>query len=169
MKKLICIIAVLTAVSCLTLFAGTNYVWKGSPSPSTPYDSWATAAHTIQDAVDVAYAWDTVLVTNGIYDTGGRAKSGSTLSNRVLVVKGITIKSVNGPEQTIILGEGPLGGSAVRCILIDKAVISGFTLSNGHTQAEASINGEGGGAYGYSTATITNCIIYMSKAYRAEQ
>ena len=31
-----------------------RYVWTDSPDPASPYTNWLTAAHTIQEAVDVA-------------------------------------------------------------------------------------------------------------------
>src|SRR5262249_56660290 len=50
----------------------THYVDSNSQNPVVPYTNWATAARIIQDALDTAVAGDTVLVTNGIYETGGR-------------------------------------------------------------------------------------------------
>jgi hypothetical protein len=61
--------------------AATNCVWQDSPSLGPPYATWATAARTIQDAVDAAQAGDTVLVTNGVCGSGGRAVYG-TMTNR---------------------------------------------------------------------------------------
>ena len=113
------------------------YVDLNSPNPTLPYTNWITAATNIQDAVDVANPGDRVLVTNGIYRSGGRAMYGT---NRVAVMKPVTLQSVNGPEVTIIEGyqiPGSINGdAAIRCAyLTNGATLSGFTLTNGATQA----------------------------------
>src|SRR6516225_1258942 len=50
--------------------SGVHYVDVKSANPTPPFNSWATASVTIQDAVDAAVAGDEVVVTNGVYSVG---------------------------------------------------------------------------------------------------
>jgi hypothetical protein len=160
-----------SAQARLTLWPdGTSYVWPNSPTPTPPYLSWSTAAHAIQDAVDVGVPGLVVLVTNGTYAEGGRVVVGA-LTNRVVLDKPLTLRSVNGPLFTAIQGfqvPGAIGGTAaVRCVyLADGATLSGFTLTNGATSPSGLfIDQNGGGALGESTnAMITNCILAGNSA-----
>lgn len=145
-----------------------RYVWSNSPRPSPPYTSWSTAAHTIQQAVDAAQLADTVLVTNGVYATGGRTVGSAYLTNRVVIDKPITLLSANGPKVTFIEGaKAPGGGNgdgAIRCVyLANGASVSGFTLTNGATRTTGDWEAEqsGGGASG---GTLNNCILTGNSA-----
>ena len=98
-----------------------------------PYTNWAMAAHDIQPAVNLAQAPSTVWVSNGVYTTGSNVASASTLSNRVVITKNITLKSLNGPSKTIIQGGGAYNNKPIRCVYMSAGTLDGFTLSNGMT------------------------------------
>ena len=85
----------------VTLYGALRYVDLNNTNPISPYTNWDTAANVIQDAVDVAMAGDEIVVTNGVYDTGGRAIYGVG-SNRVAVTTPLLLRSVNGPAVTVI-------------------------------------------------------------------
>src|SRR6266478_8220475 len=111
----------LLPLSVVNVSAGVHYVDVNSTNATLPYVSWTTAATNIQDAVDAALAGDEIVVTNGIYATGGRDY------NRVAVDKPLSLRSITGPQFTAIDG-----GHSVRCVyLTNSATLSGFTLSNG--------------------------------------
>src|SRR5262249_3941593 len=82
----------------------THYVAADGTNPVPPFSSWPTAGIKSQDGVDVATAGDEILVADGLYDTGGRAVGANLLINRVAVTKRVTLRSVNGPQTTLIQG-----------------------------------------------------------------
>ncbi len=140
------------------------------PSPASPFSDWATAATTIQDAIDAASPGEIILVTNGVYSTGGKVMAGG-LMNRVALDKPLTVASVNGATATVIEGawdpattNGPL---AVRgAWLTDGAILSGFTLLGGATLATGDSLSDsgplqcGGGVWCVSSnAVVANCVL----------
>ena len=121
--------------------ATTRYVDLNCTNATTPFLDWTTAATNIQDAIDVSVDADLILVTNGVYATGGRVMAGD-LTNRVALNKALTVQSVNGPFATVIQGAGATNGnSAVRCAwLTNGASLVGFTLQAGATRFSGDTN-----------------------------
>ncbi|MFO1475997.1 MAG: PKD domain-containing protein [Verrucomicrobiota bacterium] len=144
-----------------------QYVSPASLNPSPPYTTWQNAAHAIQDALDSGFAGGTVLVSNGVYSTGGRTVYGS-LTNRVAATQPMTIRSVNGPAVTIIQGNPGGGETAVRCVyLTNGASLSGFTLTGGSTRNDGDSYLEQSGAAVWCESTngyVSNCVISASSA-----
>jgi len=135
--------------------AATHYVSLESPSPTPPYTNWATAAHVIQDAVDLARSGDTVLVTNGVYAVGGITNEWGYVANRVTITNAIRLESVNGPLVTTIDG-----GSTERCVYLgNNAILSGFTITNGVGHGGFKFSGRGGGILSEPSGVVTNCTL----------
>ncbi len=147
--------------------AATFYVNASNTAPVAPYTNWPTAAADIQSAIDAATDGDLILVTNGVYNTGGRVIYGA-LTNRVVINKAVTVQSVNGPVMTVIQGNPGIGSSAIRCVyLTNNAVISGLTLTNGATlnTGDAYQEESGGGLLCCANSIATNCIFVNNSAY----
>ncbi len=148
------------------------HVAPGSPSPTPPYSSWATAAHDIQSAIDAADDGHIILVSNGIYNTGSRAVFG-TMENRIDVDRAVILRSVNGPEHTMIEGQleyGSWGDTAIRAVYLGTgAVLDGFTVRYGGTRGWGSEfdpihEQSGGGIWAEAGASIVNCVVVSNYA-----
>jgi hypothetical protein len=127
-----------------------------------PGTAWSNAFHVIQDAVDAASPGDTVLVTNGIYGTGGAPRPGLTHINRICATGAITIASVNGPARTIVEGNG------ARCAYLTNGVtLSGFTLRNSQAASGTCLDEDtsGGVIMTYGGVVISNCIVANGYCY----
>jgi Immunoglobulin I-set domain len=162
------IIGTTSLIFTFSALGTTRYVDLNCTSPTAPFTDWSTAATNIQDAIDASADADLILVTDGVYATGGRAMAG-TLTNRAALYKALTVQSVNGPFATFIQGAGATNGaSAVRCAwLTNGASLMGFTLQAGATQSPSDNNlSNGGGAWcSSSNAVVANCCIVSNTAY----
>ncbi|HOW98222.1 MAG TPA: PKD domain-containing protein [Kiritimatiellia bacterium] len=145
--------------------ATIHYVATNSPSSAAPFTNWSTAAHVLQEAVDAAAAGDEIIVSNGIYDSGGKVIHGA-MTNRVAVDKALTVRSVNGPEATVIKGSGPNGNAAVRCVyLASGSSLAGFTLTNGSTRtAGNNVTEQSGGGVFSTGGVMSNCLVTGNSA-----
>ncbi len=152
--------------------AATKYVDASRPDDSGAGTNWPTAKQTIQAAVDLAGNGDLVLVTNGVYNKGGKAETaGTTLTNRVYSGAGITIQAVStNPADTVIVGApdpgtGSHGPAAIRGYKgPPSSWLIGFTISNGYTFATGGTDYKdryGGGVYG---GNVSNCVIVGNSA-----
>lgn len=152
-----------------------HYVSEGNLGAAHPYDSWGTAATTIQDAIDATDVFGAVvLVSDGTYVVGGRAVSDCALINRVLIAKPVAVRSVNGARSTVIEGaagaDGRWGDGAVRCAYVGRrASLTGFTLRGGYTHATRESDEEtpgatlrdrcGGGVWCMPSGVVSNCVL----------
>jgi parallel beta-helix repeat protein/predicted outer membrane repeat protein len=107
---------------------------------------------TIQDAINASSTGDTVLVADGTYS--GNILFGPGPTNKT----SITLRSVNGPESTTIMGDGT--GTVVTFGADINTTLDGFTIRNGST----SENGGGVLISAEASPFITNCIITNNRA-----
>jgi hypothetical protein len=135
-----------------------SYAALTSTNPQPPYTSWATAATNIQDAVDAAALGGTVLVSNGVYATGGRAVSGVMF--RLNVDKPLTVRSVNGPQSTVINA----GGSNACVYVSNGASVSGFTLTNALVYAHVGF-AIAAPVVCAASGVVSNCVITGNSGY----
>ncbi|MBN1673347.1 MAG: hypothetical protein JXR37_20040 [Kiritimatiellae bacterium] len=120
-------------------FGGPVFYVDLGASGQNDGSSWADAFTNIQAALDIAFDGETVLVTNGTYN----------LAAQLAVSRGVTVRSVNGPDQTTIHGN-----YVTRCLYLDHAdaVVDGFTIMRGTAFSGPGVYLNGGG-------TVTNCTI----------
>lgn len=164
---------VLAAAAGLSLAAERRVV-KDNPLADYPYDTWSNAAASIQQAIDDAAPGDTILVTNGVYDTGGRPAAGSSLTNRVTIDRAVAVIALStNPADTVIVGAWDpdtewTGDQAIRGVhMIEGAFLSGFTITNGGTRAVSTDDGRGGGIWAAGAgAAVSNSVIVEGLAHQ---
>ena len=134
--------------------AGILYVWTNSPSPTPPYTNWNTAAHVIQDAINIAEAGDTISVADGVYQS-------------IIVDRAVALQSVNGPDVTVISGISTSGGLSCCSILADGSSLDGFTLRDGSNSEYPYLMDGGGASCASTNVVLTNCTITGNSAREA--
>ena len=148
----------------------TFYVSDTTGDDGNDGRSWEAAKKTIQAGVDLCIGGETVLVANGVYRTGERVAPGGQVSNRVVILRNITLRSANGPAATVIEGTAtqpwPCMAGAVRGVYMDAGLLSGFTVSNCQTTGDwRSPDTSGAGIYCASQgASVSNCMVCLSVA-----
>jgi len=158
--KLLSLLLVFTLPVTTQATLSVVHVDAARPNDSGDGTSWATAKKTIQAAVNAVATSGTVLVTNGIYNTGSTVTPGGTLPNRVVATNAIVIRSVNGPAETIIQGQGPLGTNAVRGVYLSGgAQLIGFTVENGATRTTGNYLDNYAGGVSCQASVVSNCVI----------
>ncbi|HBA84254.1 MAG TPA: hypothetical protein DCZ95_09200 [Verrucomicrobia bacterium] len=140
-------------------------------SHQAPFSSWAKASTSLQAAVDFAYAGSTIWVTDGVYNAEATYSERQThCASRLVVAKPLTIRSVNGPDKTILEGQRA-EENPIRCALLDYgAALDGFTLRGGSAYTNDFYNyswgfyygpdhesRKGGGAFLSRDARLINC------------
>ena len=129
--------------------------------------NWATAKQSIQAAVDVTREGGTVWVADGTYGTNGVAAPGDVQTNRVYFARPMTIRSVNGPDFTTIVGAAGSNGSndvdSVRGVqMMTNCALFGFTVSGGYTiktDEYPNYNRDGAGIWMTDGCVVSNCVI----------
>jgi len=145
-----------TLALCGSLAAATVWVDGASTDPVPPYDTEATAATSLSDAVAeadaLAAAGDTavvVMVKDGTY----------TVTSELLVGRGIRVESVNGPSATTV----EQTEANTRAFCITNGIVSGFTIhAAGATAAlNSSVSPKNGFAVYLenSVSSMSNCVV----------
>lgn len=136
--------------------AATEYFVKPDGDDGADGLSWATALASPQAGLNKATeSGDIVTVTNGTYviDRGGAASTTQILA--LNVTNAITMRSVNGPEFTIIQNSALTDRTDLLKLSSAGAVVEGFTLLNGYRTPTSF--GAAGAAI--SAGTLRDCII----------
>jgi hypothetical protein len=133
--------------------ADTHYVDINSATPTGPYTNWATAANSIQAAVNAASVADTVLVADGTYIT----------TSQIKVWKGLTVRSVNGPEAVTVDG-----GGICRVFNLKPetgpVTLEGFTISGGYSDHAWQLGGGILAGNGNWPVLIDSCVVVSNAA-----
>jgi len=137
--------------------AATHYV-SPTGNNTSPYTNWTTAAHSIQDAIDVASDGATVLVGPATY------VENITFSGKSISVG--SLQMTTGDDGYI--GQTIIDGGASGCVVTfddgetTNALLSGFTITNGWATGGTPV---GGGIFcSYSSPRLENLLVTGNRA-----
>lgn len=140
----------------------TQMVWYVATDGSDTRKGWTedTAMQSFAAVMGKTVGGDVVVALPGTYETGSMTGAGITLPARVVVPEGVTLRSRDGAEKTVIRGERGsenlgLGAGAMRCVVLNKnACVKGFTLTGGATSTSGGrLECYGGGVLGIRTSS----------------
>ena len=125
--------------------AGTEGV-----TPEYPYDTWAKATTSIEDAIEAVTTGGTVMLADGVH----------TLTEQLKIEKAVTVRSQNGRDKTVI--EQTVKGPRVLKLNNAQAVVTGVTLRRGRIDTYyARKDGDSGAGVWITGAggTVSDCRI----------
>ena len=117
---LISVVFTLFVVAVPTIVFGNTYYVASDGGNTSPYDTWAKSATSIQTAIDAASNGDIIMV--GSSDGHGEG----TYTENVVVNKQLTIQSENGYTTTTVVAAS--SGTHVFEVTVDNVTINGFSI-----------------------------------------
>ncbi len=142
-------VAAALLASALPVWSSIRYVApSGQSTPAAPYTTEATAANSIQVAVDAASDGDEVVILPGTY---------YPTTQITINFKGVTVRSRDGRGSVVIDMQGKSRGFYMNSIL---ARVEGLVIRNGLAPANP-LHGDsyGGGVYIEDGGTVSDCLI----------
>ena len=163
-----------------------NRLFVDSQSPNTSNGaSWGCPYNTIQDALSVANAGDTILISAGTYfpSTNGNRNTSFSIADELTLMGGFSGVETSPAEQAWELNPTILSGDIGivddnsdntyhvinNSSLATGIVIDGFIIENGNANGAAATQKNGGGIYNSSSVvTIKNTIVRNNTASLGE-
>ena len=120
--------------------------------------SWELAKRTLQGGADAAGSGTTILVSNGVYASGGAVVDGQSSTNRLVLGEGVSMKSVGG--LAVIDGQNLVRGFYLKqgAKLSEFAVTRSKPLGKGSSWRDRA----GGGGYLEERAEVNRLMVVYS-------
>lgn len=154
----------LVASICLfsVLHGGDMYVKSGNADASSPYDSWATAAANIADAVAIAADGTTIHVAPGIYTMAAEVGPVAVTNAIRIVGEGKT------PEDVIVRRTARASNAHKYCALFHinhkDALVANLVMHYGSATQPTPDTTAGSAWIGANGGAISNCVVRDGRA-----